>query len=251
MIDKSNIKESGLLEQYLLGELSIEQTAEVEAILDQDQDLLDYVRTIENNLEKIAFDHAIAPPHEVKENLLASLTPEKKKSGTSFYRYAVGFAALFFIFTSIWLYNDSQRRQKEVDLTKQEIEILKNELEALQAQNDDNMRFATILKDKNTIPFIVKGNDKVAFQSPIAYVNHVNKEVFVNPKQLPKLSSEKTYQMWGDVDGEMINMGLLNPQKDMIVMSYIENATSINITIEPAGGNDHATVENLVANVFL
>jgi hypothetical protein len=59
------------------------------------------------------------------------------------------------------------------------------------------------------------------------------------------------YQMWADVDGVMINMGLLPADADLIPVKYIDRAESFNITIEPAGGNDHPTVENLISNVLL
>ncbi len=57
--------------------------------------------------------------------------------------------------------------------------------------------------------------------------------------------------MWADVDGEMISMGLLPTDKELIALTYIDKAASLNITIEPKGGNDHPTVERLISNVYL
>ncbi len=82
-------------------------------------------------------------------------------------------------------------------------------------------------------------------------MNHKDKSVWVNPQSLPPLSEEETYQMWADVDGEMINMGLLPTDKELIALTYIDRAASLNITIEPKGGNDHPTVERLISNVYL
>jgi hypothetical protein len=42
----------------------------------------------------------------------------------------------------------------------------------------------------------------------VAYVNHKAQSVVVNPQALPTLSEEETYQMWADLDGEMISMGV-------------------------------------------
>jgi anti-sigma-K factor RskA len=49
----------------------------------------------------------------------------------------------------------------------------------------------------------------------------------------------------------MINMGTLNTDNELVPLKYIENAESLNITIEPAGGSDHPTVEELVSYVIL
>lgn len=49
----------------------------------------------------------------------------------------------------------------------------------------------------------------------------------------------------------MISMGLLPTDKDLVALTYIEKAESLNITIEPKGGNDHPTVERLISNIYL
>ena len=68
---------------------------------------------------------------------------------------------------------------------------------------------------------------------------------------MPKLKENETYQMWADVDGEMISMGLVPTDQELVALAYIDDAESLNITIEPEGGNDHPTVSRLISNVFL
>jgi hypothetical protein len=46
-------------------------------------------------------------------------------------------------------------------------------------------------------------------------------------------------------------MGVISKNKTVMSMAYIDHAESLNITIEPAGGNDHPTVSRLVTNVYL
>lgn len=87
--------------------------------------------------------------------------------------------------------------------------------------------------------------------SAIAYVNVEKQAVLLNVAGLTQLPANKNYQLWADVEGEMINMGLVKSGENVLTMKYIENSESINLTIEPAGGSDHPTVENLIANVYL
>jgi hypothetical protein len=46
-------------------------------------------------------------------------------------------------------------------------------------------------------------------------------------------------------------MGLLPTDRELVTLTYIDRAESLNITIEPKGGNDHPTVERLISNVYL
>jgi anti-sigma-K factor RskA len=97
----------------------------------------------------------------------------------------------------------------------------------------------------------MKGNELMPEASVISYVNHKNRTVIVNASGLPELPSDKDYQLWADVEGVMIDMGVIPKKSEMIAMTYIEDAESLNITIEPAGGNDHPTVSQLITNVYL
>ena len=104
---------------------------------------------------------------------------------------------------------------------------------------------------KALIPLLLKGNQTLPESRAVAYINHETKSILVNSQGLPPLEEDKTYQMWADVDGVMVNMGLLPADTELIPLKYIDRAESLNITIEPAGGNDHPTVENLISNVLL
>ena len=82
-------------------------------------------------------------------------------------------------------------------------------------------------------------------------MNHITKSVVINTERLPNLDEDHDYQMWADVEGEMINMGVISKSNKLTDMTYIDHAESLNITIEPAGGSDHPTVERLISNVYL
>jgi hypothetical protein len=57
--------------------------------------------------------------------------------------------------------------------------------------------------------------------------------------------------MWAEVNGEMVNLGVLKnvDDKDKLwPLPYAEKAVGY-ITIEPQGGNDTPTVQKIVANI--
>jgi anti-sigma-K factor RskA len=76
---------------------------------------------------------------------------------------------------------------------------------------------------------------------------HINKAQFVLAdgrgylvtSDLPALSADDTYQLWGIVDGKPISLGLLGqrPDKSTFTLAGRQSASKLGITIEPSGGS--------------
>ncbi|TPN85214.1 anti-sigma factor [Aquimarina algicola] len=257
-MDRNSIKHTGILEQYLLGELSKDQQLEIEKILIEDNELREYYNDIERNFEKIAFENAITPPDTVKTRLLNKIDRTDKqvipiqKSNTSSVLLAVAASiSIFFMISSGWLYTQWQDSKNSMTIIEKETQNLNERIVTLEKNLNETNKWYNAINNPNTVKLILKGNQISPSSRAITYVNHEEKTVILNPKSLTKIDDDQTYQMWADVDGEMINMGIISSDNKMIAMKYIDNATSINITIEPKGGSDHPTVEKLIANVLL
>lgn len=251
MMDRKKIIDEGLLEKYLLDELNISDRNLIEHALKNDKELQKKFFQLEEDFEKMAFENAIAPPQRVKNNLKISLENSKVKKLYSKPLLAAASIALVFLFSAIWMYTKWQNTNTEFKALQNQTTVLQDRLNALEENYIlTNTRLKTINGPK-TIPLVLYGNELIPDSRAVAYVNHGSKMVVVNAKGLPKLPKDKTYQMWSDVNGEMIDMGLLRTDEELITLKYIEKAESLNITIEPAGGNDHPTVEKLIAYVTL
>ncbi len=251
MMDRKKILEEGLLEKYLLDELSEKEAQWVSQIIANDEDLKNQFALLEDDFEKIALENAITPPQDVKIKLQNTLEVNQIKNLSKTWLYAAASLALLFLLSSFWMYQRWQQAENNFEGLQNQTTVLQERLNALEENYLlTNTRLKTI-NGPQTIPLILHGNELVPNSRAVAYVNHESKMVVVNAQGLPKLSEENTYQMWSDVDGEMINMGLLPTDEELITLKYIDKAESLNITIEPAGGNDHPTVEKLIANVTL
>jgi len=263
-MDKKKILEDGLLEQYLLGELSDEQEFLIQKVLKEDADLRSIFEGLEEEFQNIAFENAIQPPDSVKIALSEALETNGetskvrdisvlKKSDTFNYgRLAVAASlAAIFALSSLWFYNRWQAAEDNLTVLQEQTVALQDRLSNLEQTFEVASQRYQSINNRNVIPLLLKGNRILPESRAVAYVNHTTKSVMVNSQGLPPLEKDKTYQMWADVDGVMINMGLLPADTDLIPLKYIDRAESFNITIEPAGGNDHPTVENLISNVLL
>ncbi len=243
---------------YLLGELSTEENTVVEERMQNDPVFKNLVYEVEEALEQMAFDNAIPPPESVRLSLFDE-RDEEEYSGPGIvrsisYRRYLSFAAaiaVLFGLASIWLVVRWDNAQGELDAMSTQITEQQNAIDKLESELEQSRLQYQELNSIDVTPVLLKGNDKLPGARAIAYVNHSTQKVWLNPQGLPKLDDEHTYQMWADVEGEMINMGVIEKEGDLLAMTYIDDAESLNITIEPAGGSDHPTVENLVANTYL
>ena len=250
-MERKKILDEGLLEKYLLDELNTSDRNAVELALNKDIELKKKFSELEEDFEKMAFENAINPPLVVKDKLKARLEEPKIKQLWYNPLIAAASISILFLASSIWMYTKWKNTLSEFKDLQNQTTVLQERLYTLEENYIlTNTRLKTINNPK-TIPLILQGNQLIPNSRAVAYVNHENKTVVVNAQGLPKLPDDQTYQMWSDVDGEMIDMGLLKTNKELINVNYIEKAESLNITIEPAGGNNHPTVEKLVAYVTL
>lgn len=251
MTDRKKILDEGLLEKYLLDELDESDRVLVEHAIASDHGLRAHFDQLESDFEKIAFENAITPPAMVKKLLETKLEGERALKLWNRPLLVAASFGLLFLLSSIWMYTQWQNTKRDFKSLQNQTSVLQKRLNALEENYIlTNTRLKTI-NGPETIPLVLHGNQLVPDSRAVAYINHENKMVVVNAQGLPKLPQDKTYQMWSDVNGKMIDMGLLQTNEELITLKYIDKAESLNITIEPAGGNDHPTVEKLVAYVTL
>lgn len=262
-MDRQKIIEEGLLTPYLLGTLNEQEQAEVSRILEKDKALQEQYRLLEADFERLAMENAIDPPLAVlsglkdqveseSDNPVISLSTSNKNITylRSRLLVAASLAALFAL-GAFWFYSRWQNTLGELEDLQIQTADLQSRMNSLEGNLTATTERFQKLTNPNVIPRVLEGNALSPQSRAVAYLNPVAKEVVVNAKGLAPLEADKTYQMWADVEGVMINMGLVPSDNEWVELTYIDNAESLNITIEPAGGNDHPTVENLISYVSL
>lgn len=248
MMDKKRILDEGLLELYLTGELSEELTNAVEEALENDKSLKEHFDALESDFERMGMEQAIAPPHSVKLRLKNAVG----QSRTNWLPLSIAASfALIFGLSTFWLYEKWQDAEQNLNTLQNQASELQQQVNNLESEYRLTSNRLESINNPDVTPLVLYGNSKAPNGKVIAYVNHKSQLVLVNPKGLPRLPENKTYQMWSDVNGEMINMGVVPTDKELVQLKYIENAESLNLTIEPVGGSEHPTVEELVSNIII
>lgn len=258
MKNLQDIIASGRLERYFLGDLSEKESSEIASLLKHNEEANAYVKEFELSLEKMAQENAISPPPAVKDRLFQELDDPSNTASVmamsttnNTLRNLAATIAIVLGVSSFWLYTQKNTLENKLDIVITENEEMQNTVNTLEKKFSEMSQWYAMVNDPNTRKYILNGNEKAPNAAVQSYVNHAQKKVVVNAESLPLLSATQDYQMWADVDGEMIDMGVIPKNSKMLAMQYIEDASSLNITIEPAGGNDHATVSQLVTNVYI
>ncbi|MEM9000918.1 MAG: anti-sigma factor [Bacteroidota bacterium] len=241
--------DSDLLEKYLLGDTSTEEALKVERYIAMYPEVHKTYNELQENLEAFAKLHARKAPNELKATILNRIKNEKI-GRRRFYRYAVAasITALIFAGSSYFFWNQNKSLQQEKAIVNNKIKNLEQDMKV---QLEDLRNQYIVLNNPNTKKYDVRGNKKAKELKAIAYINPVKKLSYINVSNLPQLPEDQCFQMWAEVNGKMVNLGVIKQfenKEKLLALPYDDNAVGY-ITIEPKGGNNTPTVQNIVANI--
>lgn len=250
MKDKIKIfLESDLLEKYLLGATSREEASRVERYIVMYPEVRKQYEELQDNLESYAKMYALPSPEGLKSRILRSIR-KQDRGQMKIRRYAIAASVAAFLFagSSYFFWNQNMSLQDENIIVNNRIQNLEADM---RQQLEDVRNQFIVLNNPQTKKYYVNGNEKARELKAVAYVNPVKKLSYINVRNLPNLPDDQCYQVWAEVNGEMVNLGIIKQIEDrdkLLALPYGENAISY-ITIEPDGGNVSPTVQNIVANI--
>lgn len=251
-MSKEQFLNTGLLEQFALGLTDPDESAIVEQHLEQFPELRDELYAMQHALENYAKQYSITPSHEVRGKIMEEIdggaqSSRVNNSTSQLVRSKwLSYAALIAL-TLGYIYQSNQHKNAQQDLR-----VAQAELSSCERQNqslEENNKVYAFFSDTETQPLTLAGTDLSPDSEAIVYWNEEKEQAFFFASALPEPAADKQYQIWADVEGEMISIGLLDYQtQDLQKIAYIANAESLNITLEPLGGSASPTVSNLYVN---
>ena len=145
-----------------------------------------------------------------------------------------------------WFFMDAEANNYKKEIAEQSIEI-----EELRRDYDKVNEIYAYINHGGTRPYILEGKNRSNESQVIVYWNTDLRKSMLRVIDLPSIRSNETYQLWADVNGKMKSLGTFNAAlaiNDAIPINYLDDATSLNITVEPKGGSEHPTLSTLTAN---
>ncbi len=257
-MDKDKFLQTGLIEQYVLGLTNEEESKEVERYAAAYPEIQQEIKAMRNALDQYARQYAIMPPEELKGRVMEDIGEERapEPSGTrsnGYWSSIVGIAAIVLIgllaVLSASFYQGKLAAESQYQSLSAQFDSFKEACEEEKERLRQVQQVYAFINHSATLPVALTGTSLAPEARSVAYINPQEQRAYINVSQLPPLPKGKTYQLWADVEGEMINMGVLQKEGAALqAVHYIGEAESLNITLEPEGGSEEPTVEQLLVN---
>jgi anti-sigma-K factor RskA len=247
-MDKTTFKNSGLIEQYILGLTTPEEARMVEQFAARHPEIQTELEALQEAMEEYAARYVSAPPPELRDQVIHLASSPAAVRSQLWGRVTAALALIFALSTGLLLL-DRQNQQNSY----QELHEMHEDLERTCAEIRTNCRqsamYQAFLEHPATHPVPLQGTPLAPEARVVVFWNDEAKKAYLLVDLLPTAPQGHTYQLWADVDGKMINAGIFDcHSKSMQVVQFVERAESLNVTLEPIGGSQHPTVELLTAN---
>ena len=225
---------SGIVESYVLGLASDEERREFEQRCMQYPEVLAARNAFEMAMEKQALENAIAPPadlkkrifEEIKETTKAVSLPPTPVRKINWAKYAAAASVILLagsLYFNLNLYNKNKTLQNNYDNTVAKLNDVEKDIRIL--QQNPNVKMASM-----------KGMEVSPASYATVYWDTTSHDVYLLANNLPVPPSDKQYQLWALLDGQPIDLGMINydlKQKKLLVrMKNARNAQAFAITLE-------------------
>jgi anti-sigma-K factor RskA len=247
------IKSSGLLELYALGQLSAEDEKTVREYLTQHPVLRKELLEIQQALEIYAQSTAIPPAPGVRQKVLDEIRNSGSgpgSSGKSGRGSVWRIISMILAIVSIGLIALLSQKQRQVQDSQDDLRAV---LDSCDRQNQQYIaqveRFSQLAEENNEILHMT-GTEKFPQTDLYFYHNPVSKRNFIQVRELPAITANQSYQLWSlKPDTAPIPLDVFQGTDTLIEVRFEDASQSYAITIEPLGGQSSPTLENLIGLV--
>lgn len=261
--------ESGILELYVIGEVSHDEKLAVEAMALKHPAIKAELNEIERSMELYAGEQKIEPAPALRDRVLNSLLTNLGDDRTfpikaqpfaeakvvqldtpktiKFYKYAFAACLALLLVSLVALLNIYNRLQTATQ-----------QVAALSTQRDQFAK--TVNMKDNELNFLrdtaykiinLPGTGKTPKASMSVAWSPTKKKVFIDIEgiNLPANDKDHQYQLWAMVDGKPVDLGVFDAKEDsaemMKVMKSVDKPQAFAVTLEKRGGSVSPTMDNL------
>ncbi len=262
-MDKEKFLSSGLLDQFVLGLASEEDVETVLEYAEAFPDIKEMIESLQHSLEQYAISNSVEPPPDLRERTFQQLNEEIAQASGKMEKKQIPNKGSFSK-TGLWIagitilgliycisHFNGKYQESQSMLTQKELQLLdcQEEIQVLEADSRIIALQNSFLRDENTMHIHLRGTALAPEALAVVFWNEETQKSYLKIVNLPAPAPDKQYQLWADVEGEMINMGVFDMKKEQLIeMPYIAHAESLNVTLEKLGGAETPNVSQLVMN---
>jgi anti-sigma-K factor RskA len=268
-----NIKdyiESGVLELYVLGDLSDKERLEVESMINLHPTIAAELLEIELAMENVALNLASVPSSNSKNKFLNAITfvndvntviesAETRvvpinSNNLNFYKYSFAACLALLVVSVVAIVNLSS----SINNYKQQVAQLQsfnqdfaNQVNNLDKQVELNNQAIGIYSNPDNQLVNLAGTANSPDSKMIIAFNAKDQKVSLDLKsmKMPQTDAEHQYQLWALIDGVPVDLGVFNAEGNGVGfkdMKSIGKAQAFAVTLEPKGGSKGPTLDQMV-----
>lgn len=250
---------SGILELYVAGLLGEEENMEVHRYAEEYPAIREEILAIEGAILELSksaapkaggqkdFRDIVRRIGSESETRVVDLPRER----TPWLSYAGWAATLVLAIGLWWVYEQNSALKSEVELRTNEIQVLEEQIFEARNSLDKTRDLLGTLRDRD-ITVIALGGQTVAPEAYAkAYWNKAEQKVFIDAQGLPEPPPGMVYQVWSLKLSPLTptSIGLLedfiSDENKVFALSNPNESEAFGITLEPAGGSETPTLEQL------
>jgi anti-sigma-K factor RskA len=251
--------ESGILELYVLGTLSAAEQAEVERMCAEHPEVKAELEAVEDSMGLMDQELGMTPPVSVKQKLFDAL-PESNPVGKQIHLQPAGetksnwmmaasvtFALLSFA-TALFFFQRYNSVSGEYEALVAQNSMMAQELNQVKNSLDQNEQMLALATDESTRRIQLNATKEGSNLQMFVYWNTTSEEVYLDLGNLGTPGDQQDYQLWAIVEGKPVDMGVINfsDPDSLQKMKTVKGAVAFAITLEPKGGLEAPTLENMV-----
>jgi len=251
---------SGILELYVAGLLTEEENVEVYQNAIEHIEIKNEILAIESAILELT--RAVAPKYikrrgfedvkvrigERKDTQVVQMPTEQKSNLSAYIGWA---AAVLFGAGLAWFYVQNDQLESDIEIVKGQNEVLEEQIFEARGSLTSTKELLATLRDKN-VTVVPLGGQEVSPESYAkAYWNKEQKKVLIDAQGLPEPPDGMVYQVWSLKMDPLTptSVGLLDnfdeDENKIFTLNNPNESEAFGITLEPAGGSDGPTMEQL------
>ncbi len=242
--------QSGIIEQYVLGLASAEESDELQSLRKEYPELNQAITNFEKTFEGVLTEEQIQPPAFIKtalekeffskersKTIIAPIAREKHSSASTIWKYLAAACVILLAISTMFNFYFYSGYKK----SKEQYQALLTERNTLQANNTSYQQSLEMFQDTTMMRVEMKGLPGKEQNIATVLWNKKSREVYLYMKGMQQTPSGKQYQLWAIVDGKPVSAGIINNCVGLCKMEKIANAQAFAISLEKEGGSPAPT----------
>jgi anti-sigma-K factor RskA len=265
--------ESGILELYVLGQLTAREQTEVQAMASSHPEVRQEMEAIEIAMEKYAVQNAVKPTVGLENKIFeriglfapsaqqeAKIVPLNAEMKTNYQgkirslRLALVACIALLVVSVAALYSahsDLGAAREQITSLSADREKFSTTVNYMKENNSDLNKLVAMSDDPNWKTIKLAGQ-KNPNDNMVVYWHPKGKHVMVNTSKmvLPVNDKAHQYQLWALVNGKPVDLGVFDVNPDnahiLVDMKQIGTAQAFAVTLEQRGGSLTPTMEQMM-----